>query len=354
MTTDHARAKQEQKAMRLAIEFSWKASGLSAPNPAVGCVILDAHGTIVGKGHTSKAGGPHAEINALVDAGTKARGCTAVVTLEPCNHFGRTPPCVDALIKAGIKRVVYAVSDPNPKAKDGAIRLRAAGIEVEEGLLANEACKGPLEPWLHVMQHNRPFVTLKYAATFDGKIAAKDGSSQWVTNAASRADVQLWRSRCDAIMVGTNTALLDNPRLTLRKPDGSLESRQLLRVVAGKRDIPAHYNLHDDSAETLFIHERDPHKVLQQLHERRVQHVYLEGGHTLAAAFLQAGLVNRMFVYLAPKFLGEGTPAVGNLGITNIAGALRLHVTDVQTFQEDWQTDIRLTASPIFKNGQFG
>ncbi len=337
-----------EAAMKMAIDISWQAAGVSSPNPAVGCVILDQTGQVVGKGSTSQAGGPHAEVNALKAASKLARGGTAVVTLEPCNHFGRTPPCVNALLQAGIARVQYAVSDPNPVAQGGARALRAAGVDVQGGVLADQAELGPLEPWLHTICHNQPFVTWKYAATLDGKIAAKDGSSQWITNAASRADVQLWRSRADAIMVGTGTLLADNPRLTLRKADGTLADRQLLRIVVGKRAIPKNFHVHDNSAPTLFIREHNPHKVLEQLHKQKVQHIYLEGGRTLATAFLKAGLVNKAIIYLAPKFLGENTtPAVGDLGVSTIAKAFRLNITDVQTFAADKLTDIRVIARPL-------
>jgi diaminohydroxyphosphoribosylaminopyrimidine deaminase/5-amino-6-(5-phosphoribosylamino)uracil reductase len=225
--------------------------------------------------------------------------------------------------------------------------LVAQGISVEGRLMEDEARSASLEPWLYTTQYGRPFVSLKYAATLDGKIAAEDGSSKWVTSEAARRDVQLWRSRCDAIVIGTNTALLDNPRLTLRDSDGELEDRQLLRVVVGMRKIPEGFNLYDDNAETIFIHEHDPEKVLDTLFERGVQHVYLEGGHTMAAAFLHSGLVNRVFIYIAPKFLGLGTPAVGDLGISSISNALELSIKDVTTIVDGQETDVRLIGYPV-------
>jgi diaminohydroxyphosphoribosylaminopyrimidine deaminase/5-amino-6-(5-phosphoribosylamino)uracil reductase len=341
------RAEIEQSAMQQAILEGWKAAGISTPNPPVGCVILDDSGKIVGRGATEAAGGAHAEVNALAQAGSKARGGTAVVTLEPCAHVGKTPPCSVAIIRAGVKRVVFAVAEPNPIAQGGATSLRERGIEAEAGLLETEARGGSLEPWLHVMKNGRPFVSLKYAATLDGKIAASDGSSKWVTSGAARADVQLWRTRSDAIMIGTGTALSDNPRLTVRDPEGNLGKRQLLRVVVGEREIPASFSLHDASAKTLFVHERDPGQVLEQLSEHSVQHVYLEGGHTLAAAFMRVGLVDRVFIYIAPKLLGDGLPAMGGLGISQIMKAQRLDIRDVSTIVDGWETDIRLIGYPI-------
>lgn len=336
----------ETAAMELALEISWQAAGVSTPNPAVGCVILDDAGSIIGQGVTANAGGPHAEVMALRQAGGKAQGGTAVVTLEPCNHTGKTGPCSAALIRSGIRRVVYALKDPNPQAAGGDSALRSAGVEVESGVLAAAVRRGPLAAWMHSQNRQRPFVSLKLAMTLDGKIAAQDGTSQWITNSASRADVQLWRSRCDAILIGTGTALADNPRLTLRDEQGRLLERQLLRVVAGKRVVPENFHLRDLSAETLFISEPDPRKVLETLHQRQIQQVYLEGGPTLATAFLRARLVDRVFIYLAPKFFGTGTALLGDLGISTLAEALEFEFSDVEMLRAESQTDVCLTGYP--------
>ena len=182
--------------MRQAITESAAAQGVSTPNPPVGAVIVDRAGTIVGVGHTAPPGGPHAEIAALTQAGAAARGATAVVTLEPCNHTGRTGPCSQALIAAGVAHVCFGVADPNPTAAGGADTLRAAGVSVDAGVLADEVAAGPLQPWLHRQTTGRPFVTVKLATSIDGRVAASDGTSQWITGAAARAHAHERRSRC--------------------------------------------------------------------------------------------------------------------------------------------------------------
>ena len=209
-------------AMGLAIAHAQRVKGTTYPNPPVGAVILSREGEVVGVGGTEPASGPHAEIVALRAAGERAAGGTAVVTLEPCNHHGRTPPCVDALIEAGVAAVVYAVADPNPVASGGADRLRRAGIAVTSGVAADAVASGSLREWLHKQRTGRPHVTWKFAASIDGRSAAADGSSQWITSAAARADVHRRRAAADAIVVGTGTVFADNPTLTARLPDGAL------------------------------------------------------------------------------------------------------------------------------------
>lgn len=320
-------------AINLAIETSESARGISAPNPAVGAVILDARGTVVGVGSTRPPGGPHAEIVALAEAGDRARGGTAVVTLEPCNHTGRTGPCSQALIEAGVATVAYAVADPNPLASGGADTLRGAGIRVEQGIGEHEVRQGPLRAWLHKQRTGRPHVTWKYAATLDGRSAAADGTSQWITGPEARAHVHAERAKLDAIVVGTGTVLTDNPRLTARRPDGSLALHQPVRVVVGSRQIPANAAIRGSEASTVFLDTHDPVAVIEALGQHT--DVQIEGGPTLAGAFLAAGLVDRVVAYLAPAVLGSGPAAVENVGIGTIADAIRFRTETVTMIGND-------------------
>ncbi|REF30989.1 bifunctional diaminohydroxyphosphoribosylaminopyrimidine deaminase/5-amino-6-(5-phosphoribosylamino)uracil reductase RibD [Calidifontibacter indicus] len=305
------------------------------PNPRVGCVLVN-DGAVVGRGFHRGAGTPHAEAAALADAGEKTRGATAFVTLEPCNHHGRTPPCAAALIDAGVVRVVYAAADPSHAAAGGAQRLRAAGIAVEQATddITDHAARAEaLNPgWTFAARHGRPLVTWKSASTLDGRVAAADGTSRWITGPASRQEVHRLRARVGAVVVGTGTVRADDPALTVRDVphDG-----QPLRVVLGRSDIPSSAKIFDDAAETLVIPTHDPAKALEQLHERGIRHVLLEGGPTLAAAFLAAGLVDEIHAYLAPVLLGAGAHLLGDLGIGTIADGQRWHLDDVARFGDD-------------------
>ena len=311
------------------------------PNPRVGCVITDAAGTVVGTGHHRGAGTPHAEVDALAQAGDAARGGTAYVTLEPCDHTGRTGPCTRALIEAGISRVVHAVADPDPLAAGGAATLTAAGVAVEAGVLRAEG-EELNASWLHARRTGRPFVVAKSASTLDGRVAAVDGTSRWITGTEARADVHDLRARCGAVVVGTGTALADDPRLTVRRGDPADAGRQPLRVVVGRRRLPPASRLLDDAAETLVMATHDPAEVLEALHARGIHRVLLEGGPTLSAAFLAAGLVDEVVAYIAPALLGAGPSVTADLGVTTIADAVRLHPTDVTVLGQD----VRITARP--------
>ena len=308
-------------AMAAAIEQSERVKGRTYPNPPVGAVILDRDGEIAGVGATAPTGGPHAEVLALRRAGQRAAGGTAVVTLEPCNHFGRTPPCVDALLDAGIAAVAYAVADPNPAAAGGAARLTAAGVQVTAEVLAAEVSGGPLREWLHKQRTGKPHVTWKFAGSVDGRSAAADGSSQWITGEAARADLHRRRAAADAIIVGTGTVFADDPALTARLPDGSLADHQPLRVVVGMREISPDATVLNDDSHTMVIRTRDPHEVLQALSDRT--DVFLEGGPTLAGAFLRAGAVDRILAYVAPILLGGPVSVIDDVGVTNISQAHR-------------------------------
>lgn len=320
-------------AMRAAIEQADQVKGRTYPNPPVGAVILDRAGQIAGVGATAQAGGPHAEVVALRRAGSRAEGGTAVVTLEPCNHFGRTPPCVDALLAAGVAAVAFAVGDPNPVAAGGAARLTAAGVQVHAGVLADAVAGGPLREWLHKLRTGSPHVTWKFATSVDGRSAAADGSSQWITSESARADVHRRRAAADAIVVGTGTVFVDDPVLTARTPDGRLVDGQPLRVVVGKREISPDARVLNEDSRTMVIRTRDPHEVIKALSDRT--DVLLEGGPTLAGAFLRAGVIDRILAYVAPILLGGPITAVDDVGVLSIAQAQRWRFDGVQSVGPD-------------------
>lgn len=301
------------------------------PNPRVGCVLVDDHGLIVGQGWHHGAGTPHAEIEALRSLSRPAAGLTAVVTLEPCNHTGRTGPCARALIEAGIARVVIGQTDPNPVAAGGAAALEEAGIQVIRGLLEDQAV-ALNEDWLFAVRHGRPKVVWKYAATLDGRSAAADGTSRWITSPQARVQVHRERARCAAVMVGTGTALADDPRLTVRGVD---VPRQPLRVVVGLRELPVGAQLRSEEAPTVLLREHDPAAVLAELDRRGIRRVWLEGGPTLAGAFWRAGLVDEVVAHLAPALLGDGAPALIGAGVSTIGEAHRLVIDEVSMIGPD-------------------
>jgi diaminohydroxyphosphoribosylaminopyrimidine deaminase/5-amino-6-(5-phosphoribosylamino)uracil reductase len=374
-----------EQAMDRAIALGALGLGQTSPNPSVGAVILDASGAIVGEGHTSPAGGPHAEIVALRAAGDRARGGTAVVTLEPCNHTGRTGPCSEALIDAGVARVVVAIPDPTPLAAGGLDRLRAAGVITDMGVRATEAADA-MRYWLTAVGRERPYVIWKYAATLDGRSAAADGTSQWITSDQARADVHRLRGTVDAIIAGVNTVLKDDAHLTVRVPPTTLvdhevsstthrrnrnqlhdqrevgpaemgpteegERRPLRVVVDSAGRTPMNARVRDGAAPTWVVTAADVGSgsdgrvdldaLMKALFNRGVRAALLEGGPTLAGAFLRAGLVDEVVGYIAPKLLGAGPAALGDAGITGIGGAIELTLRDVAQVG----TDLRLTAVP--------
>jgi diaminohydroxyphosphoribosylaminopyrimidine deaminase/5-amino-6-(5-phosphoribosylamino)uracil reductase len=339
----------EQAAMARALELAATPGVPLGPNPRVGCVLLDDSGTTVAEGHHRGAGTPHAEVDALAQAGQRARGTTAVVTLEPCAHTGRTGPCAVALRDAGVRRVVFAQGDPNPLAAGGAALLREAGVEVEEGLRRDDA-RALNRVWTFAVERGRPFVTWKFATTLDGRSAAADGTSRWVSSRAARIDTHRLRGLCDVMLVGANTVAVDDPQLTVRDEHDLALPRELqpLRAVMGERDLPADRRVFDDHAETVQLRTRDPETALKTLFARDRQHVFLEGGPTLAAAFLRAGLVDEIVAYVAPMLLGTGQQAVADLGITTISDALRPVVTDVTVLEgvDGEEPNVRLTMTP--------
>ncbi|TDZ45501.1 bifunctional diaminohydroxyphosphoribosylaminopyrimidine deaminase/5-amino-6-(5-phosphoribosylamino)uracil reductase RibD [Mycobacteroides franklinii] len=320
-------------AMDLAIRAAEEVKGSTYPNPPVGAVILDAAGAVVGVGGTRPPGQEHAEVVALAAAGAAARGGTAIVTLEPCNHQGRTGPCVDALVAAGVSRVAYAVADPNPQAAGGAERLRALGVDIIDGLAADRVSAGPLREWLHKQRTGRPHVTWKYGASVDGRSAANDGTSQWITSEQSRADVHRRRAFADAVLVGTGTVFADDPQLTARTPDNELVAHQPLRVVVGMREVSMDAKVLNDDSHTMVIRTHDPAEVLAALADRT--DIILEGGPTLAGAFLRAGLVDRILAYLAPMLLGGNVPAVEDVGVTTLSRALHWEYDQIERMGPD-------------------
>jgi diaminohydroxyphosphoribosylaminopyrimidine deaminase / 5-amino-6-(5-phosphoribosylamino)uracil reductase len=372
MASDSATAgpagEAEHLAMGRAIELAARGLGTTSPNPVVGCVLLDTDGAVVGEGFHAYAGGPHAEIVALCQAGERARGGTAVVTLEPCDHTGRTGPCTEALISAGIARVVMAVQDPNPVASGGTERLRSAGIQVETGVRRAEAEAGNIA-WLTAVRRERPYLIWKFAATLDGRSAAADGSSMWITSEPARTDVHRLRSTVDAIIVGVGTVLADDPRLTVRNLHsgelggelatrmgplgGALAIQQPLRVIVDSSGrTPAEARVRDSAAPTWVATTAEVGAgpdgrvslpaLLAELHRRGVRAALLEGGPRLAGAFLAAGLVDKVVGYVAPKLLGAGPAALLDAGVDTIADAIDLDVVEVAQVG----SDLRLTALP--------
>ncbi len=365
---------RDRALMARALELAQRGLYSTRPNPVVGCVI-ERDGQIVGEGWHERAGGPHAEVFALRQAGDRARGATAYVTLEPCAHHGRTPPCADALVEAGVARVVAAMRDPFPRV-DGAgfARLQAAGIEVASGLLeaqARELNRG----FLSRIERGRPWLRVKLAASLDGRTAMASGESKWITGAAARADVQHWRARSGAILTGADTVLADDPALTVRLDQGSDTARNRgaefvppLRVVidSGLRSLAAG-RVRDGSAPTLYLHGpqarvptgiqaefaelplRGGHVALDAalalLGERGINEVQVEAGPALCGALLRAGRVDELLLYQAPLLLGDSArPLFAGLGIEAMAQGRRLQLVDELRFDDG---DRRLLLRPV-------
>jgi diaminohydroxyphosphoribosylaminopyrimidine deaminase/5-amino-6-(5-phosphoribosylamino)uracil reductase len=369
----------DREMMARALRLARRGLYTTRPNPRVGCVLV-RDGDIVGEGWHERAGGPHAEAVALQQAGARARGATAYVTLEPCCHHGRTPPCTDALLSVGVRRVVAAMTDPNPQVAGAGLRqLHAAGVEVESGLMSAEA--EALNAGF-ILRHRagRPYVRAKLAMTLDGRTAAADGRSQWITGSAARRDVQHLRARSCAILTGIGTVLADDPSLTLR-PD-ELELAELarhvdrriiappLRVVVDSRfRIPVDARLlaapgrvliataDDRSARTALAGKDnvehgcfpgaggrvDLAGLLAGLAQRQVNEVLLEAGAVLSGAMLQAGLIDEMVIYVAPKLLGDQGRALFDLRqVLDLDRAVPLVIEDVRAVGEDWRITARL------------
>jgi diaminohydroxyphosphoribosylaminopyrimidine deaminase/5-amino-6-(5-phosphoribosylamino)uracil reductase len=320
--------------MRRAIELAHNGPATGV-NPRVGCVILGPDGAIIAEGWHRGVGTPHAEVDALSrlpEGG--AQGATAVVTLEPCNHWGHTGPCSVALIEAGVARVVYAVSDPGHHSSGGGERLRDAGVEVEGGVLADEV-RAFLGDWLTAARLGRPHITVKWASSLDGRTAAADGSSKWITGAAARQRVHEQREASDAIVVGTGTVLADDPSLTARGDAGELLATQPTPVVVGMSAVPNDAAVFRHPHPVIFEGTHDVHEVVQNLHQRGFRRVYVEGGPTLASAFVAAGLVDEYAIYLAPTLLGGDHLAIGDIGVATIHDQRTLRILSVEQLGGD-------------------
>jgi diaminohydroxyphosphoribosylaminopyrimidine deaminase/5-amino-6-(5-phosphoribosylamino)uracil reductase len=261
-------------------------------------------------------------------------GYTSIISLEPCNHFGRTPPCSQTLIAAGIERVVFGARDIGAESSGGASALETAGIEVVPGILKFDA-EELVESWRMLAGEGRPWVIVKWAATLDGRIAAADGSSQWITGPESRAAGHLLRSQCDAIVVGTGTALADDPELTARRPDGSYYDHQPLRVVIGNRELPSELRLFNDRAETLRLVSRDIQNLMAELAERGAKRVLIEGGPTLTSEVIRAGFADELYIYQAPVLLGGPRLALDAIGIESLSDAKLLEVRELARLGND-------------------
>ncbi len=333
--------------MRLAVEEARKGLGFTTPNPAVGCVLVK-NGRLLASGYHRRAGSAHAEIEALSAAGGGARGATAYVSLEPCSHQGRTPPCADALIEAGITRVVVGCKDPNPLvAGRGVRRLRARGLEVKSGVL-RDSCTDVIRGFRKVAESGLPYVHLKLAASLDGRIAARGGDSKWISSRQSRATVQLLRARSEAVMVGIGTVKADDPRLNCRlrgrarplpvvldrKLRTPLSARVLtagrspLIVCAPRHSVVARRRLQEAGATVLPLDMRGRRgwlRLLAELARRDVLELLIEGGARVASSALKAGVVDRATFYFSPRLIGgDGIPMVESLGVRTPADALRL------------------------------
>ena len=319
-------------AMQRAIALSEKGLGKTSPNPIVGAVIIDDAGNLIGEGfHDRMNSKDHAEVVAIANAnqnGNKINGATIVVTLEPCNHSGSTGPCTQAIINAGISTVVFAVNDPNSVASGGAEALRAAGIKVIEGVLKAEAAYAN-RAWLMKIKKNRPFFTWKVATTLDAKIAATDGTSKWITNETSRADVQVLRRQSDAILVGTNTVITDDPHLI---PRGDFDgySHNPVRVICGEQDLPNDAQVFDSAAQTVVVKSKDLDLLVAELNKLEINQVFVEAGMTLASAMVDHCLMDELVIYQAPSLLGSGKPFFTFDFPSTISNQMRLdHISTV-------------------------
>ena len=313
------------------------ALGKSAPNPNVAAAIYGADGSLIADGvHNRQESTDHAEVVALKKAGAAARGATIVVSLEPCSHTGTTGPCVDAIIEAGIARVIYAVKDPNPVAAGGADRLKSAGIAVE--YVESKELRDVQGAWLNRIATGRPYFIWKVATTIDGRIAASDGTSQWISSDASRSDVQKLRAQSDAILIGTGTALTDNPTLRPRI-DGASNP---LRIVMGSREVPADFNLHDGGSQTIFLKSNSVDELYKALDYLPINQVLVEAGPTLGSALFAAGVIDEVVIYQAPKALGSGRTWLEEIGIASINDAVQFELISAEQIGVDMKFRFRV------------
>ena len=316
--------------------LSLQGLGVSTPNPNVSAAIYGADGSLISDGfHNRKVSVDHAEEVALKKAGNRARGATMVVSLEPCTHTGTTPPCVQAVIDAGIAKVIYAVADPNPIAAGGAQKLSDAGIEVE--YRESSELTYVQRAWLHKERTGRPLMVWKVATTLDSKVAASDGTSQWITGPKSREDVQALRAQSDAILIGTNTAIVDNPHLI---PRG--HTARPVRIISGEQEVPATNRIFDDEARTIWVKSKSIPDLMKLLSDEGFNQVLVEAGPTLGSALMASGNIDELIIYQAPKMLGAGKEFVSRLGISTLDDHLKLELISVRQLGSDIKSHYRV------------
>lgn len=327
-----------EAAMARAIDCARLGLGKTYPNPIVGAVITSATGEFISEGFHE--GGDHAEVVAIKGAKDIPAGSIIYITLEPCNHLGKTPPCTEAIINSGLSKVVYAVKDPNPIAAGGGERLQEAGIEVLTGLGEIEA-RQENRAWLSKIELGRPRITWKIASTMDGKVAARDGSSKWITGELARADVAIMRSQADAIVTSTATVNADNPLLTSKGL-----GKNPVRIVMGASEISADSKILNEDSETLFVKSRDFGELIKVLQVRGFNSLMIESGPTFGTALLREDLIDEIVLFQAPTFLGSGTPAIGELGISNISGRLDFEIAEVEVIGADLKVTLTKSEKP--------
>ncbi|SFE28890.1 diaminohydroxyphosphoribosylaminopyrimidine deaminase / 5-amino-6-(5-phosphoribosylamino)uracil reductase [Lentibacillus persicus] len=352
--------------MQIALNLAGSVSGQTTPNPPVGAVVVK-DGEILGFGAHLKAGEPHAEVHALQMAGEKTKGATIYVTLEPCSHHGKTPPCADLIIEKGLKRAVIAIKDPNEKvAGRGIEKLEAAGVDVELGVLKSEAAKVN-KYFLHYIRTQRPYVTMKSAVSLDGKTATYTGDSKWVTGEVARRDVHQYRHTHDAILAGVNTVFADNPSLTARLPHGSKSPLRIILdsdlrtpleanvvndkqaetwIITGKHVSEAHMATFKEKSGVSIVplDSLDPMTVLDYLGSRKIMSLFVEGGAEVNGSFLESGAINQLVHYMAPKLIGgkDAPSSIAGTGFKYMTEAFPLTITNVEMIGED----IKITAEP--------
>lgn len=351
--------------MSLALRLASKGLYTTDPNPRVGCVIVK-HQQVVGQGWHRQAGGPHAEIHALQEAGNNAEGATVYVTLEPCSHYGKTPPCAEALINAKVSRVVAAMRDPNPLvAGEGLQKLQAAGIQTQTGVLQHQA-EALNSGFVMRMQHKRPYMRCKLAMSMDGRTAMASGESQWITDQAARRDVHHWRARSSAILTGINTVLADDPSLNARLDNLSddevvqpvrvvVDSQLRMPVEAKMLSLPGQTiiatvngdedkirQLQNRGAEVLRVEQNagrvDLHALLHRLAENQINEIMVEAGPTLNGELLQQKLVDELIVYMAPLIMGDAAKGLFTLpGLEKMQDRIDLTINDIRAVGRDWR-----------------
>jgi diaminohydroxyphosphoribosylaminopyrimidine deaminase/5-amino-6-(5-phosphoribosylamino)uracil reductase len=310
--------------------------GGTYPNPNVAAAIYSAGGKLIADGfHNRAQSNDHAEVVALKKAGAAARGATMVISLEPCAHTGTTPPCTQAIIDAGISQVIYAITDPNPIAAGGAQLLTAAGITVEHQKSAE--LEFMQRAWLTKQLLGRPLMIWKVAMTLDSKVAASDGTSQWISGPESRDDVQVLRAQSDAIVIGTNTAIIDNPHLV---PRG--HAARPVRIVCGEQVVPPTHNVFDDQARTITVKSKSIPELMKVLSEEGFNQVLVEAGPTLGSALMATGNIDELIIYQAPKLLGAGKEFVSHLGISTLADHIGLELISAAQFGGDTKSHYRI------------